>query len=68
MDYVQIIRSSLQTNPEGALNMAKGLCKSNPSINVHTVAELFHSANRLQELTAFLVDCMTGNRPEDGNW
>jgi clathrin heavy chain len=48
--------------------MAKNFFKQNPATNVHSIAELFATANRFQELTAFLVDCMKGNRPEDGPW
>ena len=68
IDNIQIIKNSLMSNPEGALNIAKNLCKQNPNINVHTVAELFMQNNRPQEMTAFLVECMKGNKPEDGPW
>lgn len=54
-----IVRNSLQGgNPDGALQVAKNLCKSNPSINVHSIAELFAQANYLKEMTGFLVECM----------
>lgn len=54
-----IVRQSLQTgNFEGALNVAKNLYKSNNTLNVHNVAELFAQAGRFQEMTAFLVECM----------
>jgi hypothetical protein len=35
---------------------------------VHTIAEYFMQAGRLQEMTGFLVECMKGNKPEDSIW
>ena len=56
------------SSPENALNVAKTLFQRDPNINVHGIAELFLQFNRLQEMTAFLVECMRLNRPEDGPW
>ena len=56
------------TSPENALNVAKTLYQRDPNINIHGIAELFMQFNRLQEMTAFLVECMRLNRPEDGPW
>ena len=65
-DYIGIIRSTCSTNPESALTLAKQVCnKNNPQVSVHAVAEIFLQFNRIQELTAFLVECMRDNRPED---
>jgi len=41
---------------------------TNPSTNVHSVAEIFGQAGKFKEMSAFLVDCMKANRPEDGPW
>lgn len=38
---------------------------TNPSTNVHQVAEIFIQAGKFKEMSAFLVDCMKQNRPED---
>lgn len=51
-----ILRNTLLNNPDSALNVAKNLCKTNPSINIHSIAELFMQANRPKEMTALLVD------------
>jgi clathrin heavy chain len=55
-------------SPENALNVAKTIVSRDPNVNVHGIAELFLQFNRLQELTAFLVECMRQNRAEDGPW
>ena len=68
IDHMGIIRNALTTNPESALAIAKQLCKQNPNIQVHGIAEMFLQANRPQEMTAFLVECMKSNRPEDSAW
>ena len=35
---------------------------------MHVIGEQFMQAGRLQEMTAFLVDCMKNNKVEDGVW
>jgi clathrin heavy chain len=67
-DYLSMLKQLVLTNSEAALNTAKTLCLKDPSINVHSIAEIFLQANKLQEMTAFLVECMVSNRPEDGPW
>jgi clathrin heavy chain len=67
-DYVGMLRSMIPSNPEGALNAAKSLCQKDPNVNVHQIAELFLQNNRVQEMTAFLVECMKANRQEDSQW
>lgn len=68
VDVIGTIRSAIATNPDSALNIAKSLYAQNPNINVHGIAEIFMQASRFQEMTAFLVECMKQNRPEDGPW
>lgn len=67
-DFLSMLKNLIVTNPEAALTTAKNLCKKDPSINVHSIAEIFLQNNKLQEMTAFLVECMVNNRPEDGPW
>ena len=67
-DYISMLRNIIPMNPESALATAKNICQRDPTTNVHQIAELFLQFNRLQEMTAFLVECMKGNRPEDGPW
>lgn len=61
-DFMATLRSMIGTSPDGALNFAKNLCNKNKSIPVHDIAELFASYNRMQEMTAFLVECMKDDR------
>lgn len=68
MDYMSMLRNMIQTDPQGAMNTAIKLCQQDSNLNVHSVAELFLQQSRLAELTQFLLECMKGNRPEDGNW
>lgn len=68
MDYTNMIRSSVLTNPQQAVTLAKTMVATNPSTNVHQIAEIFGQAGKFKEMSAFLVDCMKANRPEDGPW
>jgi len=36
-----MLQTALATNPESALGIAKSLVASNPSVNVHSLAETF---------------------------
>lgn len=68
MDYTSMIRNSVHTNPAQAVQLAKTMVATNPSTNVHQIAEIFGQAGKFKEMSAFLVDCMKQNRPEDGPW
>lgn len=68
LDYISMLKSLVVTNSEAALTTAKNLCLKDPSINVHSIAEIFLQNSKLQEMTGFLVECMVANRPEDGPW
>ena len=57
-DPMQTIKEMVLTNPDQALNFAKGLCLNNPAVNVHGIAEIFLNAQRIQEMSVFLVECM----------
>ena len=61
-DYIQMLRSMVFTDPQGAMNMAIKVCTQDSSINVFTIAEIFLQNNRLAELTQFLLECMKGNK------
>ena len=63
-----ILKNIIATEPERGLETAKSLVAKDKSINVHQIGELFLSFNRVKEFSAFLVDCMRDNRPEDGPW
>jgi len=67
-DYQQILRGMIPSDPQSAMQMAISVCQKDSSVNVHGLAELFLQNNRLAELTQFLLECMKGNKPEDGQW
>lgn len=67
VDFLAMIKESITTNPQQALDLAKQFSKGG-KVQAGKVAEIFMSANRLQELTNFCIECMTGNLPEEGQW
>ncbi|CAG9465968.1 unnamed protein product [Pedinophyceae sp. YPF-701] len=65
-DYMYLLQALMKDNPEGALNLAKGLAKqSPPPVEPATVAELFLQRNMIREATAFLLEALSEDREED---
>lgn len=66
MDYSQMLNQLLFNNPQGALDLAKGLVnvEGGPLIDIQATAEAFLSSNRVQETTAFLLEALKENKPE----
>jgi len=66
MDYSQMLSQLLFNNPQGALDLAKGLvnAEGGPLIDIQTTAEAFLSSNRVQETTAFLLEALKENKAE----
>jgi clathrin heavy chain len=66
MDYSTMLSQLLATNPQGALDLAKGLvsAEGGPLIDIQSTAEAFLSSNRVQETTAFLLEALKDNQPE----
>lgn len=66
MDYSQMLNQLLFNNPQGALDLAKGLvnAEGGPLIDIQATAEAFLSSNRVQETTAFLLEALKDNKPE----
>ena len=66
MDYSQMLNQLLFSNPQGALDLAKGLvnAEGGPLIDIQATAEAFLSSNRVQETTAFLLEALKENKPE----
>lgn len=42
-----MIKSTVATDPAGALSIAKNACNGNPNINVHSIAEIFAGHGRM---------------------
>lgn len=68
VDFVRVLQNVVLTNPEAALGLAKLIC-CGPSkyATTESVAQIFVQANRIQETTAFLLEALKGNRPEEGH-
>lgn len=66
MDYTQMLNQLMFNNPQGALDLAKGLvnAEGGPLIDIQATAEAFLSGNRVQETTAFLLEALKDNKPE----
>ena len=66
MDYGTMLSQLLFNNPQGALDLAKGLvsAEGGPLIDIQQTAEAFLSSNRIQETTAFLLEALKDNKPE----
>jgi len=66
MDYSTMLNQLLFNNPQGALDLAKGLvnAEGGPYIDIQATAEAFLSSNRVQETTAFLLEALKDNKAE----
>jgi len=66
MDYSSMLNNLLFSNPQGALDLAKGLvsAEGGPLIDIQATAEAFLSSNRIQETTAFLLEALKDNKEE----
>merc|ERR1719253_786169 len=66
MDYSSMLSQLLFNNPQGALDLAKGLvsAEGGPLIDIQATAEAFLSSNRVQETTAFLLEALKDNKAE----
>jgi clathrin heavy chain len=66
MDYSTMLSQLLFNNPQGALDLAKGLvnAEGGPLIDIQSTAEAFLSSNRVQETTAFLLEALKDNKQE----
>lgn len=67
IDMTSVIRDTVGSDPNGALQMAIQFTQSG-SVQASRVAEIFHSAGRIQELIQYCFQCMNDNRPDEGQW
>lgn len=67
VDFVRVLQNVVPINPEAGLGLAKLIC-CGPSkyATTESVAQVFVQNNRIQETTAFLLEALKGNRPEEG--
>ncbi|KAK9805974.1 hypothetical protein WJX73_010066 [Symbiochloris irregularis] len=64
-DYMYLLQRMMMDNPEAAVNLAKMVAKQpGPPIELNTMADLFLQRNMVREATAFLLDVLQDNKPE----
>lgn len=65
LDYMYLLQSMMMNNPTGAVALAKMVAKQTPPpVDVNTMADLFLQRNMIREATAFLLDALAGDKPE----
>jgi clathrin heavy chain len=64
-DYTYMLQALIHANPAGALEFAKQLAAAS-LIDPNQVVELFMASSRIQETTAFLLEALKANKPEEG--
>lgn len=64
-DYANMLQVLAHSNPTGALEFAKQLAAGS-LIDPNTVVEMFMASNRIPETTAFLLEALKENKPEEG--
>ena len=64
-DYTYMLQTLTRQNPAGALEFAKQLATAQ-LVDISSVVDLFMAGNRIQETTAFLLEALKNNRPEEG--
>ncbi|KAK9810517.1 hypothetical protein WJX72_012055 [[Myrmecia] bisecta] len=64
-DYLYLLQRMMMDNPEAAVNLAKMIAKQpGPPIDLNTMADLFLQRNAVREATAFLLEVLQENKPE----
>lgn len=68
VDFLNVLRNVVPRNAEAGLGLAKWLHSQGPNmISTESVAAIFIDNHRVQEATAFLLEALKGNRPEEGH-
>jgi clathrin heavy chain len=67
-DFINVLRQVTPRNAEAALGLAKWLYAQGPNmVSTETVATIFIDSGRIQEATAFMLEALKNNRPEEGH-
>ncbi len=68
-DFAALIRNIVAHNPEKGAEFAMALVndESGPLVDVERVVDVFQSQNLYQQATAFLLDALKANQPEQGH-
>ncbi|OQS04982.1 clathrin heavy chain [Thraustotheca clavata] len=67
-DYTFMLQNLVRANPQGALDFAQKLAtaENGPLVDIASVVDIFMQVSRVQETTAFLLEALKNNRPEEG--
>ncbi|KAF2003503.1 clathrin heavy chain [Amniculicola lignicola CBS 123094] len=68
-DYNVLLQHIVRVNPEKGAEFAAALAKAEggPLISIDRVVDIFQSQGMIQQATAFLLDVLSNNLPEEGN-
>jgi clathrin heavy chain len=70
-DFVKILRNLVTVNPEAAVGLAKMITNREggnvPKASIDNVVQVFLENGRIQETTAFLLEALKQNRPDEGH-
>ena len=70
-DWIKILRNIVPVNSEAAVGLAKMITSreggNNPKAPIDSVVQVFLENGRIQETTAFLLEALIVNRPEDAH-
>ena len=68
-DYTALLQHIVRVNPERGAEFATSLAnsESGPLVDIERVVDVFQSQNMIQQATAFLLDALKDNQPEQGH-
>lgn len=68
-DFTVLLQHIVRVNPERGAEFATALAKdeSGPLVDIDRVVDIFQSQGMVQQATAFLLDVLAGNKPEQGH-
>jgi len=68
IDFTKILATLIPVNAEAGLGLAKMLVTQAPGMaSIEQIAQLFVQSNKIQETTAFLLEALKGNKPEEAH-
>lgn len=66
-DYIFLLRSIMRINPEQGAQFAQMLVKDDePLADINQIVDVFMESNMVQPCTAFLLEALSKNRPQEG--
>ena len=67
-DFAQLLQNIVRVNPEKGAEFAASLAndEGGPLVDIERVVDVFQSQNMIQQATAFLLDALKDNKPEQG--